>query len=96
MFRTKLLRRPSHGHAPLLPRISIPRRFRSQHASKDLAIAIAVDEVDWNVDIVQKLEDLPWHWARNDIASNDDFIDVLRRISCNTASSAGRFPCNVV
>ena len=58
--------------------------------------AIAVDEVHWYLNAQQKFEGFSWHWARHDIAPNDDPIDARAPDLPEYGLKRRKIPVNVV
>ena len=61
----KLLRHPAHDLSKLFRDGAC---FRASHPCKHLTVAIALDELDWNVEVQQTRDCFPWHRARKHIA----------------------------
>lgn len=66
----KLLRHPTHGRSRLLWN----RRSHTRPLCKHRSIAIAVDELDWNIEVQQTREALTRHRARNHVAPDDYLV----------------------
>src|SRR5262249_34872291 len=67
VLRMKLFRRPADDPTKLFwDRVGLRARHLGQHRR----LAIALDELDGNLEIPQTSECLPWQRARNHIASN--------------------------
>lgn len=89
----KLLSRPAHGLSGLL------RDFGDLHACphrKHHTVAIALDELDWKLQVQQQRERLPRHRARKHVASDEDLVDIRLADLFEHGLQRGEVPVNIV
>lgn len=96
MAGSDLFGRPFDGCSPLLACISIPGSFNSSNTRKNLAIAIAIDAVNRNMQALQKVEYFLRHRSGNDVASDNDGIDAFVMNVCQHSFERGNISVNVV
>src|SRR5437879_2131936 len=71
VFRIKLLCSPAHDLLELFRKRAC---FCARHHCKHLTVTVALDELHWNVEVPQTAQCLPWHRARQHIATHHDLV----------------------
>ena len=69
VFRIELPRHPAHVVAKWFRDLA---RFRASHLCEHHAVAVALDELYWNIEVQKACEGFTWHRARKDIAPDHD------------------------
>ncbi len=88
VFRTKLLRHPAHC---LLSLFRKRARLHASHRCKHLTVAVASDELDWNVEFTQTRDSFKRHRPGKYIAPDHDLVHV-----CSTNIFEQRLQCRQV
>jgi hypothetical protein len=59
-------------------------------------LTVAVDKLHWSFEAQQKFECFPWHWARYDIALDDDLIYARAPHLFEHSLKRRKIPMNVI
>jgi len=93
MFRKQLLRIPAHGLSkPLRNGICLLACPRCKH----LSVAIAMDEMQGNIQLEQSPECFAWHRPRYYITSDDYLIYLCSTNLVEDRLECGKIPMNVI
>ena len=68
---TKLLSIPADGLPKLFRHAAC---FDASHHRKHLAVAVALDELDWNIEVQQARECFTWHRSRKHVAPDHHMV----------------------
>ena len=89
----KLLRPPAHDVSKLFRDLA---GLRPSHLRKHDTVAIASDELHWDVEVEQTRQRFTGHRARKHIAADDDVVDVCLTDILEYSLERGKVRMNIV